>query len=350
MAIIGPVPAPLDISGVPASQKIPAPGQINLINQIRKDAATYNMILPTAVNLNRLTPTEFVDQRVVTLLDSIFTNAIAYMLLRPRASRGQKGQQRDVALRALIGQLESHAEYLGMKFLVTSFEKGQVNFWLERSDQRLYGKDVFDDFLAWVETTEEQQFKDRHASEKSRLHYLREAERHQYEVHFEGRLIKDNDGQPITTQGTGSYSGLDSSAIYVCSARTRKVYSAECEVGRMHHSSFMAGEPVIAAGDWVIKSGRLVYINTASGHYRPTVGNMTMFLQFYGNVLHPDAWVRPEFNGPVYRLRDYWLRGGGARPDPKGAEWLANEMRGPIPYDEPGKAISVEPQSVYRNL
>lgn len=51
----------------------------------------------------------------------------------------------------------------------------------------------------------------------------------------------------------------------------------------------------------------------------------------------------------MYRLRDYWLRGGGARPDAKGAEWLANQMRAPVPYDDPSKVIAGEPQSTYVN-
>jgi hypothetical protein len=342
MSKITTMPALLDYKSIPPSNKMPAPGQVNLINKIRKDATTYNLILPTVMNLYAMNPEQFVDERAITLLDSIFTNSIAYMLLKPRASRGQKGQQRDAALRALIDQVEVHAEFLGIKFLVSSFKEGQVNYWLERSDRNLHGEDVFTDFLAWVETVEKTQFRDRHLKEESKLHYLTEAERQQYEVHFEGRLIKDSNDQPITTKATGGFSQLEKSAIYVCSARTRMVYSAECEVGRLHHSSFMAGEPVIAAGDWVIEDGRLRFINTASGHYRPTVGNMKMFLQMYGGQLPSDAWVQPIFKGPVYKLSDYWLNPEAAKPDEKGTRWLADKVwGGPSDYPpEPGAATT----------
>jgi hypothetical protein len=55
--------------------------------------------------------------------------------------------------------------------------------------------------------------------------------------------------------------------------------------------------------------------------------------------------VQPTFNGPVYRLRDYWSLGATARPDEKGTRWLADQSKGPIDvkYDKAGKMIPASP-------
>ena len=36
-----------------------------------------------------------------------------------------------------------------------------------------------------------------------------------------------------------------------------------------HHSAFLAGQPVAAAGLWGVKNGQLTRINSESGHYQP---------------------------------------------------------------------------------
>ena len=41
-------------------------------------------------------------------------------------------------------------------------------------------------------------------------------------------------------------------------------------VGQFHHSSFLAGQPVAAAGELQVKNGILEYITNSSGHYWPT--------------------------------------------------------------------------------
>ena len=39
--------------------------------------------------------------------------------------------------------------------------------------------------------------------------------------------------------------------------------------GRVHHSTLLAGAPVIAAGEMLIDTGELISISNESGHYRP---------------------------------------------------------------------------------
>ena len=56
---------------------------------------------------------------IVGLLDSIFKNAMTYMLLKPFEARGDKGSARTRGLIAMIKQIEAHAQYHGINFLVS---------------------------------------------------------------------------------------------------------------------------------------------------------------------------------------------------------------------------------------
>ena len=47
----------------------------------------------------------------------------------------------------------------------------------------------------------------------------------------------------------------------------------------IHHSSFLAGAPVAAAGEIKVVNGRLVSISNGSGHYRPPPGYLINFLK-----------------------------------------------------------------------
>jgi hypothetical protein len=55
----------------------------------------------------------------------------------------------------------------------------------------------------------------------------------------------------------------------VIDARGQLYVSFEAEKDRVHHSSLLAGEPVLCAGELIVFQGRLALINNQSGHYRP---------------------------------------------------------------------------------
>lgn len=48
------------------------------------------------------------------------------------------------------------------------------------------------------------------------------------------------------------------------------IYAGSHEEGYFHHSSFLAGKPVSAAGEIEVNNGILKTITDKSGHYRPT--------------------------------------------------------------------------------
>ncbi|MCW8407897.1 hypothetical protein OQJ13_02800 [Legionella sp. PATHC035] len=66
------------------------------------------------------------------------------------------------------------------------------------------------------------------------------------------------------------------------------VFEHQCglldEQGRLLlHSSMNAGAPVLAAGEMEIKNGKLISINTYSGHYQPSLYSVARFLEYLSN-------------------------------------------------------------------
>lgn len=55
-------------------------------------------------------------------------------------------------------------------------------------------------------------------------------------------------------------------------------YSHVCKEDRVHHTTFMGDgdKPagVLAAGEWVVRKGKLIAVNGCSGHYRPKIGEL----------------------------------------------------------------------------
>jgi len=63
-------------------------------------------------------------------------------------------------------------------------------------------------------------------------------------------------------------------AIWVQGPSGRFYSSNESKEGKFHHSSFLAGREVKAAGDWCVEQGRLKSISAMSGHYHPTLESL----------------------------------------------------------------------------
>lgn len=67
--------------------------------------------------------------------------------------------------------------------------------------------------------------------------------------------------------------------IYVWDMHSR-LYINRKMPGRFHHSSFVAGGAVKAAGSIVVENGVLKQLTTWSGHYRPRASDIALFLQW----------------------------------------------------------------------
>ena len=112
---------------------------------------------------------------------------------------------------------------------------------------------------------------DSYLGEKERgVSYFSERDRSAYEV-----LIKD--GKLCSAQGDRldpqlslpEHSDRTGTAIYVLDTWGTLYVTFDHRFGEIHHSSLVAGAPVLAAGEMVIMDGLLLSISNASGHYKP---------------------------------------------------------------------------------
>ncbi|MFE9580011.1 hypothetical protein ACFYO1_26745 [Nocardia sp. NPDC006044] len=95
-----------------------------------------------------------------------------------------------------------------------------------------------------------------------------ELENHRLFVH-EGRLFRAADGRLFdTTQIASAREGGDARAIFVMD-EFGNLYAGDQELGSLHHSSFLGGRTVTAAGEIEVRDGRLVVMSDRSGHYLP---------------------------------------------------------------------------------
>jgi len=101
--------------------------------------------------------------------------------------------------------------------------------------------------------------------------YFDEKQRQRYEIFLKNGLLVDRNGKPINTIGTSTAakSAEEGMATYVMDENGRIYYTRFPILTQFHHSSFLAGGPVAAAGEIKIIKGKLVKINNASGHYKP---------------------------------------------------------------------------------
>ncbi len=99
--------------------------------------------------------------------------------------------------------------------------------------------------------------------------YLDEAGRQPYHLEVRNGLLYDATGNLFdTTRARSAHTGAGT-AIFVMDAQGNFYSTMVHAVGEFHHSSFLAGQPVAAAGEMVVTNGRIVRITNRSGHYRP---------------------------------------------------------------------------------
>ncbi len=91
-------------------------------------------------------------------------------------------------------------------------------------------------------------------------------------VVIDGRLHWAHDGSPLDTSGASIIFGSTGTprAIFVMDENGNLYVSLEQEIGRLHHSSILGGQPVTGAGEIAAVNGVPEVLSRKSGHYRPT--------------------------------------------------------------------------------
>ncbi|MBC75643.1 MAG: hypothetical protein CME64_06475 [Halobacteriovoraceae bacterium] len=94
-----------------------------------------------------------------------------------------------------------------------------------------------------------------------KVQYFSDAERENAKVFVNDGKLVTKDGVPLSQEMIGIYVMDEMGGIYVL---------PESVIGRIHHSTLLAGRPVAAAGHMRIVDGKITYIDNRSGHYQPS--------------------------------------------------------------------------------
>jgi hypothetical protein len=125
----------------------------------------------------------------------------------------------------------------------------------------------------------------------TQVKYLSHAERQAYKVTIHNGRMYGADGKPFdTSKATTAFANNKGRAIFVMDHRGNIYVSNEQTRGKFHHSSFLAGAPVAAAGDIRVENGVIKAISRKSGHYRPTENQLNQVLwELHGRGAPPVA-------------------------------------------------------------
>lgn len=104
---------------------------------------------------------------------------------------------------------------------------------------------------------------------ESHVKYLNEDERQAFKLTVKDGLIYDAKGELFdSSKGKSAFGGTG--AIFVMDKDGDLFASTSHTVGKFHHSSFLEGNPVSAAGEILVENGALKKLTRESGHYKPT--------------------------------------------------------------------------------
>ncbi|WP_063041143.1 WXG100-like domain-containing protein [Nocardia grenadensis] len=121
--------------------------------------------------------------------------------------------------------------------------------------------------------------------------YLNEYRRSRARLTVRDGLLYDSAGNLFDTRSGRSVWGGGGRAIFVMDRAGNLYASNYHEAGLFHHSSFLAGGPVAAAGELVVINGQLRLLTDSSGHYRPS---RAYTLQAVGYLRNQGVDIRPD--------------------------------------------------------
>jgi hypothetical protein len=114
----------------------------------------------------------------------------------------------------------------------------------------------------------------------TKVAYLNETQRAQHKVTIQNGLVLDSQGRPFDTRtAQTAFDKNKGRAIFVMDHNGDMYISNYQARGKFHHSSFLSGAPVAAAGDIRIEDGVVKTISRKSGHYKPTSDQLGQFAQ-----------------------------------------------------------------------
>ncbi|KAF4321470.1 hypothetical protein BBO99_00006690 [Phytophthora kernoviae] len=128
----------------------------------------------------------------------------------------------------------------------------------------------------------------------TQVEYCTAQERKHYELQFvsDGGEVKVQ----YATSGLVVHTDERSKWIFVVDLAGRMHLNRKLK-GRFHHSSFVSGAPIFAAGKIIIKHGTIVAIEPHSGHFKPRLDNLQALcsiLATQGVNIDSIAFIKPK--------------------------------------------------------
>lgn len=255
-----------------------------------------------------------------------------YLTSKPPQPGKVKNAARWAAIKDLMEQAGTEAASLGLRLLSGPSDFRTINgahanqsYWLEMLDpQHRPGFTLSDKFATWLGTplavSTKQSFWDFIGTEFHPQEYdvlvkyypestvYRDADSL---LHFDGAILKDAHDDPYDTRSKSTAFSGTGWAIFVVSP-TGNFFSGSHHVGVHHHSSFLGGGAVMAAGEIVVDTGAIRFLTGKSGHYKPSPQNLLGLVRKFGQI-PGDALVNPAFGAPkFYTVADFRANGMAA--------------------------------------
>ncbi|MFD6449220.1 hypothetical protein ACFWF3_00445 [Nocardia sp. NPDC060220] len=131
-----------------------------------------------------------------------------------------------------------------------------------------------------------------------RVAYLDESLRQRTRLYIVDGKIYTADGKLFdTSSGTTAWGGAGR-AIFVMDEHGNLYASNYHEPGLFHHSSFLSGGNVAAAGELAVIGGELQMLTDSSGHYRPSRGHTMQAINLLRNMGIPITPGQVHFEAP----------------------------------------------------
>ena len=339
---------PLDIAGLSAagcgSSKNP------ILQQLWEAVTHYNQEYRPP---DARTPAQ--SSELIGALDFIYCCCAKYMTEKTYKDQKDnlqvaKRKLRYEAFERLIENVAGEMEASGAKMLTGPANFRQIDntkrsYWLERVDpDSRAGYELSDKYAEWQRIKSPMTFwqwlaRKNPATGAPELHFAthvkgyNNADGAQWEhcVYFDHGALRQAMGDSLFN--TGSMSTETSGTgwgVFVCSTPIVDgsgnygwfAFSYTHRAGFDHHSSFLGGQPVLAAGEWIVDGAGAIHVITAkSGHYMPQWRDLHNFVKKFDEV-PGDAIIRPNLldlkdaDGKVkfYLVQDFRTSGLQARP------------------------------------
>lgn len=272
------------VEQIEPSRSVSTPDVIPKLRAVRRACISWigaNAGVPRAARPHITAVLEMTQLRLTTVIEHNF-------------GRAKKAHQMQAVRRVALGvhdeirmrRANGAGRALDPNYLVERATRTHVPLFAGQSAESLYNKEKMytgldlDDWIQHVliprseDDPQNQYFNGRTANtvqiaslNTQRVKYCTPAERWDYAINVENGVIKDASGNPFDTGCKETGFKGKGWAIYVVDF-DGQFYAESHILNEFHHSSFLAGAPVQAAGELAVDNGRLVGLTNKTGHYK----------------------------------------------------------------------------------